>query len=184
MPARRPDGAERRGRIVEAACALLVRGGIQGWSTEKVAQEADCAKGLVHYHFRGRHALLAAVAARLARERCAGFQRALGGSPAAALDRMWVEAVRQVSSGEFGARQALLASGDAGVREACRAPEEALPALAAAIGDAIALDDFPAARAETTLAVCEGLQALLMTGGDPRAARDAFDRWWIAQLPG
>ena len=113
-----------------------------------------------------------------------GFQRALAGSPAAALDRMWVEAVRQVSSGEFAARVALLGVGDAAVRAACRPPEEALPALAAAIGDAIALDGFPAARAETTLAVCEGLQALLMMGGDPHAARDAFDRWWIAQLPG
>jgi AcrR family transcriptional regulator len=69
--------AAARKAILEAAAAVTVerRGG--PITTELVATRARCAKGLVHYHFTTKEALLAEVAARLWGERAEQWRAAL-----------------------------------------------------------------------------------------------------------
>jgi len=68
---RDPEPARRN--ILEAADRLLRRG--TPGTVDQVAREAACAKGLVHYHFRTKAALLAAVAKRLGDARCQRWDR-------------------------------------------------------------------------------------------------------------
>ncbi len=49
---------ERRARILEAACRVIVRDGAHGLRMASVATEADVSKALVHYYFATRQELL------------------------------------------------------------------------------------------------------------------------------
>jgi AcrR family transcriptional regulator len=49
---------ERRARILEAACRVIVRDGAHGLRMASVAAEADVSKALVHYYFETRQELL------------------------------------------------------------------------------------------------------------------------------
>src|SRR3989304_5753325 len=66
-----------RTSILDAADRLLRRGG--GGTVDEVAREARCAKGLVHYHFKTKAALLAAAAARLGGEAAESLDGGLSG---------------------------------------------------------------------------------------------------------
>jgi len=81
--------AERaRTAILDAALQLLRRSG--GLTVDQVAVAARCAKGLVHYHFHTKGALLAAAASRLAERRRAHWGRAFrAATPDAAIRQSW-----------------------------------------------------------------------------------------------
>ena len=53
-------------QIAQAATDVLIRKGLENWTISAVAQEADCAKGLVHYHHVTKTELLGTVADRMA----------------------------------------------------------------------------------------------------------------------
>jgi AcrR family transcriptional regulator len=57
-------GQETRARIVHAARAVLLERGYRATSTRAVAERAGVQLSLVHYHFGGKAALLAAVLER------------------------------------------------------------------------------------------------------------------------
>ena len=55
------DGADLRGRLLDAAVACFARQGIAGSSLRDIARDAGTTPALVHYYFGNRDALLEAV---------------------------------------------------------------------------------------------------------------------------
>jgi AcrR family transcriptional regulator len=166
--------------IVAAATRVLLREGLQGWSVDRVAAEAGCAKGLVHYHHGTKRALLARVGEALGRARQARRLEALAGSGADALDRLWLALVREVRSGEWAAWAAIVS--EPGIPGPVLQPAD-LPALSAAIGRAL---DLPAPRAEEARlasAALDGFQLALHLGTEEESVREAYHRLWLSFLP-
>jgi AcrR family transcriptional regulator len=104
--------AERaRAAILEAALQLLRRSG--GLTVDQVADAARCAKGLVHYHFHTKGALLAAAASQLAERRRARWGEAFrADTPDAAIQRSWDLLVSESRDGTLRAWLALCAERD------------------------------------------------------------------------
>ncbi|GGM35514.1 TetR family transcriptional regulator [Longimycelium tulufanense] len=59
------DGASTRERILRAAEELFAESGFEATPTSRIAERAGVPKGLVHYYFRRKPDLLAALVARL-----------------------------------------------------------------------------------------------------------------------
>lgn len=95
----RPAG-EARARILAAAHQQLRRVGADRLTIDVVAREADCAKGLVHYHYRTKEDLLAAAADALM---AASERRWAGALQAptfeAAIRQTWSVVVAEASEG-------------------------------------------------------------------------------------
>lgn len=147
---------------------------------DRVAAEAGCAKGLVHYHHGTKRALLGRVGEALGRARQARRLEALTGSGADALDRLWGALVREVRSGEWAAWAAIVAEPDI---PGPSSPPGELPALADAIGRAL---DLPAPRGEDArlaAAALDGFQVALQLGAPEATTREAFHRLWLTFLP-
>jgi AcrR family transcriptional regulator len=179
---REPAG-DKRARILDAARTLLTRDGLDAWSTERVARAAGCAKGLVHYHFKGRTALLSEVARSLVRGAAEQRTRVLTGTGTAALDRLWNELEREQSSGELAARLSLLGTSDKAVRTALEPTAEQLASFGAAIASALTLHAVTGAEARATWAMLDGLGATMLVGSPSGALHEGFDRWWLTLLP-
>ena len=179
----RGPAGDKRARILAAARTLLTRGGPDEWSTERVARAAGCAKGLVHYHFKGRTALLAEVARSLVQGAADRRTRILTGIGTPALDRLWTELEREESSGELAARLSLLGASDKAIRTALEPTAEQLAAFAAAIASALSLPAVTTAEARATWAMLDGLGAGMLIGAPSGALHEGFDRWWLTLLP-
>lgn len=169
-------------RIVEAARSTLVREGLAGWTMERVAREAECAKGLVHYHFRTKTELLAVVAASLRRERAARRADAFRGRGAAALDALWQVLVREVASGEAAAWLSLASLPERTVRDALLASREELERLGSAARGSLDTSELTEPALRMVLSALDGLQLPLVLGEDPDPVREAFDRIWLTAL--
>jgi len=165
--------------ITEAAVRVLLHHGLQAWSVERVAAEAGCAKGLVHYHHGTKRGLLIQVSEVLAASRRARRLDALQGSGAAALDRLWAVLVREVRNGEWTAWSAVV--GEPSLPN--RAPTMAeLTQFGAAIGRALDLPPLDPASTRLALAALDGFQAALALGDVEEAVHEAFHRLWLAVL--
>jgi DNA-binding transcriptional regulator YbjK len=79
---RKPNPAERRRDLCDAAIQLLADDGAKGLSHLKVDRKAGVPDGTTSFYFRTRSALLRAVAERLADLDMATLQSAAGGSDA------------------------------------------------------------------------------------------------------
>lgn len=91
---------DARAAILEAAVRLLRAGRGSDVTTDQVAGEAGCAKGLVHYHFKGKDQLLAAAAESLWKERTESWTGALSAQgPKNAIHRAWDTLVAESSAG-------------------------------------------------------------------------------------
>ena len=76
-------------RILEAAARVLAEQGGTGLSMADVAHAAGVSKGLIHYHYRDKDALLARLAGWLADEVEGRERAALAGvAPGAAIDAL------------------------------------------------------------------------------------------------
>ncbi|MGH2764575.1 MAG: TetR/AcrR family transcriptional regulator [Actinomycetota bacterium] len=60
-PGRSAQGAETRNRILEAARTVLAEGGIERFTTRRVAAVAGVSHGMCHYHFKDKRDLLLAL---------------------------------------------------------------------------------------------------------------------------
>ena len=69
---------EKAGRIVEAMRSSVARRGISGSTFEHVAREAGVSRGLLHYYFGTKEALLVEVVRRDAEHRIARLDEPLG----------------------------------------------------------------------------------------------------------
>jgi AcrR family transcriptional regulator len=169
-------------RIVEAAQVTLVREGLTGWTMDRVAREAGCAKGLVHYHFRTKVELLAVVAASLRRQRAQRRIEAFAVAGADALDALWQVLIREVKSGEAAAWLALATVPDRTVRDALLAAPDELDRLGIAAAASLETPYLPAPALLTLLAALDGLQFPLILGAAAEPVREAFDRLWLTAL--
>jgi len=66
--------ADRRALLEDAARACIARGGIRGFTVDKVAAEAGVSRGLITHHFGSMDGLLVAVYARMYREWIAAIE--------------------------------------------------------------------------------------------------------------
>lgn len=167
-------------KITTAATAVLLRDGLQKWSVDRVASEAGCAKGLVPYHHGSKKALLAAVAANLARARQVRRLAALNGRGATALDDLWQALVEEVRSGEWAAWAALVA--EPGINTPGDSPAD-LALLATAIGRALEVPPLRAEEARLSVAALDGFQSALHLGAPEETIHEAYHRLWLALLP-
>src|ERR1700739_4175629 len=84
---RKPNPAERRRDLCDAAIQLLADDGAKGLSHLKVDRKAGVADGTPSFYFRTRSALLRAVAERLAELDLASLQSVADGSEGRSSDR-------------------------------------------------------------------------------------------------
>lgn len=182
-PALGPTGqGMRQQRIIDAAKAILTREGLAGWTVERVAREAGCAKGLVHYHFETKWQVLGLVAAALRKERFARRAGAFTRSGTEALDALWEVLTAETASGECAAWFALATVQDRTVRDALPATGDDLRRVAAAMATALSLPELPVTRLRVVLSTLDGMQLPLLLGDDPEAVREVYDRYWLATL--
>jgi len=177
-----PSGAGRRARIMEAAESLLMQHGLHGWSVEQVARTAECAKGLVHYHFGTRAALLAAVAGAMGQQRIEQRVRALAPRGTSALDALFAVLQQDAREGRSKAWLELGLNGAAGIHAAMTPSAEQLDRFAAAGGAALEMPPLRPDRARALLLVLDGLEAGLVRGARHPDVREAYDQVWLAML--
>jgi AcrR family transcriptional regulator len=92
------DSERTRRLILDAAERLLQRTG--GATIDDVARDAQCAKGLVHYHFRTKDQLMAAVVADTFERRRRRWTDALqADTPQEAIEHSWQLLIDEHSSG-------------------------------------------------------------------------------------
>lgn len=184
-PAPRPP--EARERILHAAARLLAAGGAAQMNLQDVAREAGVSKGLIHYHFTDKDALLARVAAWMGEQVVARERRALSSStPHTAIDALWRWLEEELERGELRALQELArhpapAVADAALEIAVHRREAAavtVEELFAALGLHARLPVVM--LGEVVLAFTDGLAA--RPGRQRGEARAAFDVFWLALL--
>jgi AcrR family transcriptional regulator len=173
---------ERRARIVESAGTLLASHGLHGWSVEQVAVSAGCAKGLVHYHFGTRAALLEAVVDAMGRGRMARRIAALSLGGTAALDALWAVLREDVSAGLSRAWLEAGLDGSAGIRRALAPSDGELHEFAAASSAAMELPPLAPNHAITLLLLLDALEGALARGAPELEVREAYDRVWLGLM--
>jgi AcrR family transcriptional regulator len=96
----RSDPKESMETIVTCALSLVKRQGAAEVTVGAVAQEAGCAKGLVHYHFKTKQRLWDAAAKQLSAERNQTWAAAFtADSPRDAIRATWELLVSESASG-------------------------------------------------------------------------------------
>ncbi len=172
-PVRR-SAEQARARIVEASRGLLLETGLDGWTVDGVARRAGCAKGLVHYHFGTKGALLSATAEQLASARWKRIGAGLQLRGPAAIDALWDSVLAAVRSGETRARFGLLSQ--TATAAAFAPPEVLLEELAVRFRVAFDQEDIAGEDAALLLAALNGLEMLLLAGMDVALVRQAYHR--------
>lgn len=170
-----------RDDIVTAATDLLGTTGLSGWSVDKVADGAGCAKGLIHYHFGSKDTLLGEVRQQLEFKRREARLHALAsGSGAKALDGLWEVLQDEVRRGIFGAWLDLVHYFGPSSSRAASADDTRL-----AVAAARALNIAEAELVENAAVLgpaLDGFQLRLMQGEPAALVREGFERVWLGVL--
>lgn len=90
--ARKPvtGSQDARQAILDATLALLRERRTGDATTDDIAKRAGCAKGLIHYHFKTKHQLLAAAAKHVWSARAAAWADSMGtGDPKTSIGNSW-----------------------------------------------------------------------------------------------
>lgn len=190
MTTARPAAAptEARGRIVEAAVRCIAREGVAAASMAAIAHEAGVSKALLHYHYRDRAMLLAAVVERLAARLVQRERAAIDGAGSrGALDALWSWLEGELRRGELASFVELTLVREGAVREACRTGASHRRRSASRTVERLfaELDLTPrvpaALLADASIAFTDGL-ALDVATGATRDPRVSFDIFWLALL--
>ena len=145
-------------------------------------------KGLIHYHFRDREALLVETVNWLAAAAVRRERRALAApTPAGAVDSMWRWLDAELARGELRVLVELAGAKEESVRDAARSAAEARrDAAAETVTTLFATLSLrprvgPELLAEAIVAFIDGLA--VQTALDPTAnPRVAFDVFWLGML--
>jgi AcrR family transcriptional regulator len=175
-----PNSAVSKDRIVGAAIAALVEIGLTDWTVDQAAKRAECAKGLIIYHFQSKVRLLQVVAAQVRDERTARLAASIERSGADALDDLWEALADEVRSGRFALWLALLAdrqvAHSAIIDTSTR--QHLITSIASAIGftaETVELQQVPT--------FLDGIQIQLLMGTTaPEALREQYDGFWLQLL--
>ena len=175
-------------RILNAARALVARGGAAEISMGDVAASAGVSKALVHYHFHDKDTLLRALVEDVGRDVLARERAALSReSDAHALDSYWAWLSDELTRGDVRILASLAEYDSEPVRAASRDVAEQRRALttdhAGAVFSRLGLTPRvpPALLANTLLAFVDGL-AVAHALEPERDPRPAFDVLWLALL--
>jgi AcrR family transcriptional regulator len=168
-----------KNRILEAASEVLVQRGLNGWTVDEVARKANCAKGLVNYHYGSKHALLLRVAEFLRDRRWMERRDAAKGDDA--LDRLWQTVIDEVHSGRFSAWLCLVSAGGS-LQRAAAATDQGMVDLSRAIGEALGLGDELVPRKELLAAGLDGLGLELLQGRQASRLEETWHRFMVSVL--
>ncbi|GBD32061.1 MAG: hypothetical protein KatS3mg081_2223 [Gemmatimonadales bacterium] len=177
-----------RAAIVAAAFRVLRKKGLAGTTVEAVAREARCAKGLVHYHFKTKTRLLAAVAEDLGATRREEWIAALSAADAkAAIQNSWALLSREARDGTLKAWSALAFSGELTGQTVKREAERFAAALSEALGSFLRTLDLdptvPVSEMGGLLAaVVHGVGLELQAGGDSAHLEAIYAAAWLGLL--
>lgn len=181
------DPERARVTILDAADRLLRRGG--GGTIDQVAREAHCAKGLVHYHFKTKAALLAAAASRLAERRRDRWTEAFRApTPDAAIKRSWTVLVSESRDGTIRAWTALCAERDKVTGRAVNAASASFSVTIAVAADGLLKElglaaTIPSEEIGFLLAgVVHGMGLQLESGMEPERLQGAYAAAWLGVL--
>lgn len=183
------SSTDARAAILEAAVDLLRSRRGTDITTDEVAQKAECAKGLVHYHFKGKDQLLAAAAERLWRQRTDAWTEALGlESPNAAIRQAWEIMVAESSNGIAASCASLgMRSEQLVVQSVSTGRSEFSRGVAAALGRLLALlslePSVPVRELGALLAAtAEGIGLQLGSGVAEDEMEQAWSAFWAGLL--
>jgi TetR/AcrR family transcriptional repressor of bet genes len=176
-------------RIMDAAIRVLTTEPGSAATIDRIAEAAGCAKGLVHYHFKTKDALLATVAARLWSDRAQGWREALSKrEPSEALDTAWSLLIAESADGRLAASASLgLSRSDL----AGRAVKEGRAGLQRALTDGVVhLFEHmartaavpPTELAALLAALIDGLGLQLASGERPEQLEPAWAAFWAAVM--
>ncbi len=181
------DAQRARNAILDAAERLLRRG--SAGTVDQVAREARRAKGLVHYHFRTKGAMLAAVAGRVSERRRRAWATAFAAAtPDAAIQASWDLLLKEHQAGELRAWIALCAESDPVTG---RAVNKEIEAFTAAITESTGtLLDSLGLRATVPIgeigrylaSVIQGMSFQLAAGAAPEQLQGAYAAAWLGTL--
>jgi len=181
------DPETARVTILDAADRLLRRGG--GGTVDEVAREARCAKGLVHYHFKTKAALLAAAAARLGERRRSRWTEAFQApTPDAAIKRSWTLLVSESRDGTIRAWTALFAQRDKVTDRAVSLASASFSSTIASAADGLLNElglapTVPMEELGLLLAgVVHGMALQLESGMEPERLQGAYAAAWLGVL--
>ena len=175
-------------RILQAAARRVRAAGLVRLSMQAVADEAQVSKGLIHYHFRDRDALLARLIEWLAEDIMARERTALDGcAPHEAIDALWRWIENELQRGELRvllelqqdpAPEAALAA-----RRASRLRHAQAEATTTRLFEMLGLSPRVPAELMAAVAVAflDGLAIETALQPD-REARISFDVFWLALL--
>jgi len=186
---RAPDKAPATRRILEAASALVARGGAAEVSIGHVAEAAGVSKALVHYHFRDKDSLLQALVedigvAVIDRTRAVLARR----DEANVLDGHWNWLHDELTHGDIRTLLALAEYDSPRVRAAAARVagqrRELTVAQVSHVFERLSLTPRVPAEliAETVLAFIDGLAVDMSIVSGDRDPRPAFDVLWLALL--
>ncbi len=166
--------------ILSAAKLILIRKGLPAWTIEDVAREANCAKGLVNYHYKTKIQLLARVGESLRDDRLERRLVALRNEGTAALDSLWNVLQAEVRTGELAAWLALSASLEPSIQQALRTPSARDAELERAAARTLGISDRALGQLLET--VLTGFQIALLHDHDVAAVHEAYHRFWLGLL--
>lgn len=171
-----------RQAILSASISLLGEAGLGGWTVERVAARAGCAKGLVVYHFGSKRALLEGSASALGAAHQAVRQDALAGrSGTAVLDALWQALLDEVQSG--GLAGWLAVQSDPELRSHSNHPDQTFN-TEAQVASSLAIGTGVLAPPGTLSAALDGVQLQLLGTQPDERDRGVYDRLWLALLAG
>lgn len=170
---RKPTALEA---ILQSSIGLVRDKGLDGWSIERVAKAAHCAKALVVHHYLTRPGLLRATGARIAEMRLGRRLGSLAPGGTVALDALWLTIVDDAETGMSKAAFALAAH-----LYPTRQSNDAA-ALHSAIARALDVPRDVLAEPVAVMAMLEGLEFQLVQDVEPAAVRPSFDRLWVTLI--
>ncbi|MFQ5705188.1 MAG: TetR/AcrR family transcriptional regulator [Gemmatimonadales bacterium] len=185
----KPKG-NARSAILQAAEKLVCERGRTRVTIEQVAQTANSAKGLVHYHFKTKKGLLAAVAERIAQERSERWSELLKAeNPSEAIDATWSHLTAESTSGVTRAWLSLLGPESPVADHMVRKlrgdfVSRLTDALVAMLETGMGLrPTIPNEEIGWLLAsVIDGMTFELVSGTDPDELRGAYAAAWVGIL--
>lgn len=184
-----PRRATSRQGIITAARSVIGQRAAGSVSVDRVAKEAGCAKGLVHYHFKTKRGLFEAVAEDLATKRETAWRTAFDApTPKDAIDRTWHLLTKESANGTLRAWSYLF-GGSGGL------PDQTVSSLVArfsrelgraAAGTLRRMGLAPTVPPEEIGwllgAVVDGMGLKLLAGADPGELEGAYAALWLGIL--
>jgi AcrR family transcriptional regulator len=175
-----PNSTVSKEKIIKAGMAELMEKGLTNWTVDQISKRAECAKGLIIYHFQSKTRLLKLVAEQVRYEHATRLSASLKRSGADALDDLWDAMAEEVRSGNFSMWLALLADRQTSSSATIDAPSR--HHLVTSIASALGIGGEPIELQQVPMFL-DGLQIQLLVGTTSAASlREQYDSFWLQLL--